>query len=284
MTPSGESKILAFSCLAADYRLTSFTLGMNSTNGSAVRVYVFNSTSFKEVINYLPVNGDISRSIRLIRQFFSPNGTGHCLVKIENIGNNKVQINSASMNAYLERKAKVIDIIPEINGIETYSLNNDDNLLNVTVEILNSYSQTISGTLWVNITDENNNVVNYTSFSVSLSPNSFINKTVENIDTSSWNGAYTIKAYLTYSSNESSLIETVVKSDLIYEARYVKYICPSTKEQVKILISHVYSNNVSYNLSLEVPSGWNYQPDYICLLYTSPSPRDLSTSRMPSSA
>ena len=25
-------------------------------------------------------------------------------------------------------------------------------------------------------------------------------------------------------------------------------------------------------------------PDYICLLYTSPSPRDLSTSRMPSSA
>ena len=28
----------------------------------------------------------------------------------------------------------------------------------------------------------------------------------------------------------------------------------------------------------------NFGPDYICLLYTSPSPRDLSTSRMPSSA
>ena len=27
-----------------------------------------------------------------------------------------------------------------------------------------------------------------------------------------------------------------------------------------------------------------YQTHYICLLYTSPSPRDLSTSRMPSSA
>ena len=28
----------------------------------------------------------------------------------------------------------------------------------------------------------------------------------------------------------------------------------------------------------------NYQVDRVCLLYTSPSPRDLSTSRMPSSA
>ena len=35
--------------------------------------------------------------------------------------------------------------------------------------------------------------------------------------------------------------------------------------------------------------GYSFQPNYIdtlqgCLLYTSPSPRDLSTSRMPSSA
>ena len=34
------------------------------------------------------------------------------------------------------------------------------------------------------------------------------------------------------------------------------------------------------------PGGWNSSTDgfYTCLLYTSPSPRDLSTSRMPSSA
>ena len=34
---------------------------------------------------------------------------------------------------------------------------------------------------------------------------------------------------------------------------------------------------------VEVPL-FNYDLDYACLLYTSPSPRDLSTSRMPSSA
>ena len=32
------------------------------------------------------------------------------------------------------------------------------------------------------------------------------------------------------------------------------------------------------------PSSWLKALSYICLLYTSPSPRDLSTSRMPSSA
>ena len=42
------------------------------------------------------------------------------------------------------------------------------------------------------------------------------------------------------------------------------------------------------NFSIEVNNGQNVEISYIgyktCLLYTSPSPRDLSTSRMPSSA
>ena len=38
-------------------------------------------------------------------------------------------------------------------------------------------------------------------------------------------------------------------------------------------------------LATEGELGWLHTPEYIaCLLYTSPSPRDLSTSRMPSSA
>jgi len=39
-----------------------------------------------------------------------------------------------------------------------------------------------------------------------------------------------------------------------------------------------YCDRDQYPLAREVT------PDYVCLLYTSPSPRDLSTSRMPSSA
>ena len=36
--------------------------------------------------------------------------------------------------------------------------------------------------------------------------------------------------------------------------------------------------------TLRIPAGWRVSQSMVCLLYTSPSPRDLSTSRMPSSA
>ena len=36
--------------------------------------------------------------------------------------------------------------------------------------------------------------------------------------------------------------------------------------------------------SIDYATGWQYSVSGTCLLYTSPSPRDLSTSRMPSSA
>ena len=46
------------------------------------------------------------------------------------------------------------------------------------------------------------------------------------------------------------------------------------------------NNNVSRIVRSKEQNGiyWNPVTGYICLLYTSPSPRDLSTSRMPSSA
>ena len=43
-------------------------------------------------------------------------------------------------------------------------------------------------------------------------------------------------------------------------------------------------NYDSIPILLELPRDYPESPPGICLLYTSPSPRDLSTSRMPSSA
>ena len=44
------------------------------------------------------------------------------------------------------------------------------------------------------------------------------------------------------------------------------------------IIMHV---SVATSLAIIIPTGWR---SYVCLLYTSPSPRDPKTSRMPSSA
>ena len=70
-----------------------------------------------------------------------------------------------------------------------------------------------------------------------------------------------------------------------------------------VVFTHVHPDHVGWNYSDGKPNfpnarflvpqnDWDYwtkpeninSVDYICLLYTSPSPRDLSTSRMPSSA
>ena len=49
-------------------------------------------------------------------------------------------------------------------------------------------------------------------------------------------------------------------------------------------INTVLGYRVGYELSKAVSLIWDFKQYYNCLLYTSPSPRDLSTSRMPSSA
>ena len=55
----------------------------------------------------------------------------------------------------------------------------------------------------------------------------------------------------------------------------------------KIIVLDVLGKPVSTKLLSEKLSSWQMEGEdvaMICLLYTSPSPRDLSTSRMPSSA
>ena len=70
-----------------------------------------------------------------------------------------------------------------------------------------------------------------------------------------------------------------------------EFICGSG---VRVVILYPYPNDMTMCLGQQKPSKrlqnelhrWNAKLEYVhtCLLYTSPSPRDLSTSRMPSSA
>ena len=83
------------------------------------------------------------------------------------------------------------------------------------------------------------------------------------------------------------------KNDEIYTPKYavlplVKYIpktqtiwCPFDTEESNFVVELSKTHNVIYSHIDYGQDFYDYQP---CLLYTSPSPRDLSTSRMPSSA
>ena len=59
-----------------------------------------------------------------------------------------------------------------------------------------------------------------------------------------------------------------------------------TEEEKAIVEGYPYVMALPYSRMLQEPDGRNRLEllAYTCLLYTSPSPRDLSTSRMPSSA
>ena len=52
----------------------------------------------------------------------------------------------------------------------------------------------------------------------------------------------------------------------------------------RVINGHPYVDEQKRAAILAVMEELDYKPNKICLLYTSPSPRDLSTSRMPSSA
>ena len=63
------------------------------------------------------------------------------------------------------------------------------------------------------------------------------------------------------------------------------YLTKNAKMQIKKLIGHHDLSRISnWGDEIKADPEWDHAWDWHCLLYTSPSPRDLSTSRMPSSA
>ena len=69
--------------------------------------------------------------------------------------------------------------------------------------------------------------------------------------------------------------------DALGQVRNLKKKVKETISSKEISLDDIALNTSNSNkVQISVPSNLNY----LCLLYTSPSPRDLSTSRMPSSA
>ena len=81
-------------------------------------------------------------------------------------------------------------------------------------------------------------------------------------------------------------IKTMFRASKKTWPRGLKYV-PEKKIYQAVVHFTTKSQKVEVREVVEVPPHWlkeTYGPFILCLLYTSPSPRDLSTSRMPSSA
>ena len=98
---------------------------------------------------------------------------------------------------------------------------------------------------------------------------------------------------VSYSFDTSNLSASAIASlpkDLSYTLKFdfhkrQRKVKMESKEMLEVEHFQSYEAFVIYSLGLSAEQRNKYQiRRYICLLYTSPSPRDLSTSRMPSSA
>ncbi|MCK5233849.1 MAG: hypothetical protein KAJ91_03455, partial [Candidatus Aenigmarchaeota archaeon] len=265
--PAGENGTVAFNCIDGMYRSAKYQLDMDSALGTNIRVYTYNHTSFIDVRNYISVTGIANESIELLRSQMTPNGTGVCLLRIENTGQNPIDIDAALLDAtYLTRRADIVDVVPLISDYVTYSMDENDDSLEINVSVFNSYTASLDATLWMNITDENDAVVNYSTRNVLFSAQAISIESFDNINTSTWsNGIYTIKASMNYSGNSSYMEKEIIVDTLQYEARTIQYVCPTTTENVSVVFTHNYRDDVSYNITLDAPVGWQVLPSEVLI-------------------
>ena len=114
--------ILSFDCGVGDYRIATLNLGLNSSNETMFRVYVYNGVNWIDILHSqsLNTNSEIEEQpVSILASQIFPNSTNSCLAKVKNVGNNNLIIESASLKAYYDEKVKIHDLIAEVNGVKT---------------------------------------------------------------------------------------------------------------------------------------------------------------------
>ena len=259
---ANEEAIRDIACSAGNYRVAKLNLTLNTTE-TKIRVYVYNQTDWLDILHSMPINTNgsfITTSVPVLQNQIYTNETERCRIKIKNVGTGSINISSLSLGAYYEEAVKIIDIIAKVSGTATTGIETSEKLFNVSVKIANSVNSSYSTTLYLNITNSSNYVVNSSSQSVNIPANTSTESNFTNINTT-WNqGVYTLKAYLSYNGKNESRIENLIFKNVSIAATSTNYICNATTENFNVIITNPFTDTIEYNVSLQVPSGWSYVP------------------------
>ena len=270
---TGSSLTADWDCFAGDYRiatLTTYLESLDAENATNIRVSVYSGDKYLDILHNYSIGPNATRlDIAILRDQLLVNESGYCKIKIDNIGEINLLVDYLSLKSYYTEAAKVIDIIPKIDEVETRGLETDDELFNVTVKIKNSIvdtSYTISVDL--NITNSSNDLVNYSTFSsVSLPANSTIEVNFTHINTSTWSaGNYNIKGSIrgggvTFAERD----ENLTFRDVNLTVDTIDYMCNKTTEIFNVTLYHPFVDTITYNVTLEVPSGWAFSPNNVTI-------------------
>ncbi|MEM5878331.1 MAG: hypothetical protein QXF12_05625, partial [Candidatus Aenigmatarchaeota archaeon] len=258
-----QSKTFSWPCEVGDYRIANLTALWNGTETKA-KLYVYNGTSWIEIAErYL--NSTSTEFIPILQNQLNSNETGYCVIKIENIGDNYININQFQFSSYYNQTVKIQDINVTSSSMQLTGIEPNEKI-NVTVRVGNS-GQSQTGVLWLNITGPGG-VVNYSSQNVNILAGTSLFY-VDNIDTTGWQqGTYSIRAYIDY-GNKTERVEPFELSQIQARVYTYDWICNSSIESFIVNLYHPFNDFVQYNISLQLPSGWSYQPSYVLVNATS---------------
>ncbi|MBX0311871.1 MAG: DUF11 domain-containing protein, partial [Sulfurihydrogenibium sp.] len=262
---SNEAKEFNFVCEAGSYRIANLSISTYSSSlqDEKIRIEVYNGTDWIDVSHSLYFTSPSSLFIPILEKQIQPSETGYCKIRITNIGSNPVNISSLKLSAYYNETVLIQDIDTNVNGISVKGLEKTDRYLNVSVILSNSFNQQISGTLYLNITDAYGNVVYSSSLSLILDQKSSYIANFTNIDTQAWNeGNYSIIATFVYNSNISTRVELLTIKDVTVNAKGSNWMCNYTSEPFIVEIYHPFNEEIDYNVTLSVPTGWTFTPSY----------------------
>jgi hypothetical protein len=274
---AGESLVASFSCEAGSYRIANLTISsINLTiepREVLLRVYSYNGTDWIDILHSYKINLTSARNdfVPLLKNQLNVNETGYCKFKISNIGSNDINITGLTLEGYYSETVQIQDIQVKVGEVITTGLEPSEQLFNVTVRIVNSLPSSVSGTLWLNITNSSGYLVNYSSLPVFIAPDSFNLTNFTNINTSEWLADnYNLRAYLTYDGKSTERTEQLTFKSVSVEAKGPKYQCNATTEEFSVTIEHPFADAVEYNVSLQVPAEWSYSPSYILINASQP--------------
>jgi hypothetical protein len=266
---AGKEKIFSWQCEAGNYRIANLTISsVNLTTlpqEVLLRVYVYNGTDWLDILHNYKINLTSQRIdfVPILQNQLLTNETGYCTIKISNIGSNDINITGLTLEGYYNETVQIQDIQVKVNEAITTGLETSEELFNVTVKIANSNATAYSGTIWLNITNSSGYLVNYSSQPVTIPASSTVLINFININTSTWlQDTYSLRAYLIYDSKSTERTEKLIFKDIAVSSKSSNWMCNQTTEIYNATIYHPFTDNIQYNVTLEVPPGWSFSPSY----------------------
>ncbi|HLD43310.1 MAG TPA: hypothetical protein VJB08_04990, partial [Candidatus Nanoarchaeia archaeon] len=259
-----EYVVARWGCEAGDYEYSNLTINAEGVSATSnVRISSFNGSDYEPVYRK-DIDDNAERiGVGILSGQMVPEG-GFCKIKIENIGSNDLMVDYLSLEMYYTAGARIKDIIPNVNGIATTGIEPNDGFLNVTIQVENALAANYTFTLELNITNSSGGMVNSSRVpDLNITGYTSLEYNFTNINTSAWSiGNYRLEAYVTGGLTTQKREDFVFMPVEIANIKASRYRCNGTNEYFNVTIYHPFTDKISYNISLGVPTNWSFTPAF----------------------